>query len=302
MTANGITLHVGLPKCASSALQGWADANRDHLAAAGLDYPRTPAGLPAPKHQQVVSALMRGNMAAVETLLSGWTAPALLLSSEGLSNHLYDFDPAQLSRLRALFAGRCQTVILMYRDPEEWVDSMWWQCLLNAPRPAFGYGLDLMRAEFAQLPRLQRLLDLDSLGRDLLAAYGAERLVLLDSRADWLTQLQDALGIDFAAAAPAPQRRNVSIGDAEAELMRCLNGSGAAEPLRGRVMALMQVATGSLNDTLMQHRANFGPTLSLHRPELRAALAALRPVHQPAARLAAAMIHQLDDLAHEGAT
>lgn len=297
--AAGITLHVGLPKCASSALQGWADANRDALADAGVDYPPVQAEWPAPKHQQMIGAILSGNLAPVEALLAHWSAPRLLLSTEGLSNLLYDFAPGHLAQLRDLFAGRCDTIVLMHRDRDQCLDAMWRQCLLNPRMPRYGYGLDLTREEFSRLPHWQALLDLDQLGRDLLTAYGARQLVRIDCRGDWLAELQATLGIELPVSVPV-EHRNISIGDAGTELVRCLNGLTLSEDKRGRIMALMQLTIDSRNDTLLRHARKFGPSLPMHHAEISQIIAMLQPGDDAAAALAARMLERLDACLSEG--
>lgn len=270
-----ITLHVGLPKCASSAFQGWADANRAALLAQGLDYPEAHPSQIAPKHQEIVHGIMGGSMAGIEALLRR-PSDNLLMSTEGMSNMLYEASPSALERFCEMMGGGCDTILLMVRDGRSWLRSYWKQCLTNPVMPALGYGLALTLDEFAQLPRVQRLADRASLRMDLATAYGARRLVEIDAAGNWSAQVAEVLEIDLAGLEP-PARRHASIGDAEAELIRQINGMGLPADQRSSFLAMLQIATGTKNDTLSRHTASSTPSLGLHRKSLAEALDVLRP-------------------------
>lgn len=295
MTATRLVLHVGLPKCASSAVQVWADGNRDALAASGVDYPESTPGFPAPKHQELV-ALMHGEDAPVaRAFLARTRSPTLFLSTEGLSNSLYDAPEAALARFRDLMGGGCDTAILMTRAPGDWLRSYWKQCLTNPLHPAMGYGLALPLDEFARMPRVARLMDLPTLETDLARALGARRVVRIDAGSDWRDDLAGILGVD-PARTTAPVRWHQSVSDAEAEAVRQMNALGLVADERADFLALLQIATGSASNTLRDHARDRGAGLLQRRDRLRGYVAAIRPESDAEHATVASLVEALDRL------
>lgn len=122
MKGRTLFLHAGLPKCASSALQDWAESNRALLADQGIGWPETdPAGLAAARHQWLVDALVgaASARARLETVL-GQATGDLLISAEALATGLHDFPEAGLSWFRAATQGWRVRLILLTRPISDW--------------------------------------------------------------------------------------------------------------------------------------------------------------------------------------
>lgn len=272
-------LHVGVPKCGSSALQDWAGTNRALLARQGLDWPEPEAtDHMAARHQWLVNALRFGPDARLEQALAAASGD-VLISAEGLSRHLDDFDPAHLEWFRAVTAGWDVRLILMTRAPGDWVRAMWKDFMLNPAANADEYGLAVGLADFAALPRVRRLGDVRRLGRDLGAAYGARDLTEIDADGDWLPALGRLLDIDLTGAS-APPRRHESVSDAVVPVIRAINAlaedrDGSDAALSGPLLALLQQALDSRNDSLRALEAAHGPGLAAQAEALSAAVARL---------------------------
>ena len=99
-TRRRLILHGGTPKTGTSALQWCLDANRKVLAQRGFWYP--PSSNPRePKHQELIGALMAADEArfeeCIDSALSEMPSDAhtVILSTEGIFNHWWDFCPRQ---------------------------------------------------------------------------------------------------------------------------------------------------------------------------------------------------------------
>ena len=239
-TTERIVLHVGMPKAASTAFQVWCDANRDALLARGVDYPSAlPHNAIEPKHQVLVQALLRGDLSLLDGLAAP-RAPVRLLSSEGLTGHLYDFALAVLERFRDRLHGTPVTLLVIDREREAWARSYWRQKVTNPPAPRFDHGTALTFEAFCETPRMRALMDRARLFADLAAAYGAQEVVTARVEDGWLDTALDALGIEDRDGFETPARTNEGLSEAAIELIRQVNGLGLTGDERDAVLALFQ--------------------------------------------------------------
>lgn len=250
-TERTLLLHIGLPKTASSALQFWADGNRQLLLAHGVHYPAPAIGPLAPKHQDIVGGLFGGNLMRLQRYLAMAEAPVLFLSSEGLTNYLYDFPPASLAAWRETVAGWRVRLLMVTRPSEGWMTSYWKQAILNPPAPQFDYATALSRDVFARQPRMRRLANFEQVLADARAAYGATDAVVADQSGDWFGTLRDMLGLPGTVR--APDRLHVSVSDDLAEIVRQVNGLGLSDTGRAQVLALVQHALCTGHNSLMAY-------------------------------------------------
>ncbi|CAG0949661.1 hypothetical protein RHIZO_00115 [Rhizobiaceae bacterium] len=180
-----LLLHVGLPKTGTSALQRWCHANAGRLLEQGIRYPTPSADTEMPKHQFVVSDLMTGDLSRTGRAVAEGSEEGTVLTSEGLTNHLYDFRPIGLERLRSLFEPFHLTVFLVHRKPEDWVRSYHKQCAINPRNAAYYYGTGLDLHLFRELPRVRKLMNISDLTLDCAAAFGASEVVTTAYESDW---------------------------------------------------------------------------------------------------------------------
>lgn len=240
--AQRIVLHVGLGKCASSAIQFWADGNRDWLLARGVDYPPCDPKLPYPKHQGLVTMLQAEERAYLDGLIDGSRAGTLMLSTEGLSNRMESFSEAAFEKFRAATSGLPVDIFFVQRDLEAWVRSRYKEMVLNRPGPSGKYGLPLHLEEFRSLPRIQRQTDFDMVFTDCVRGYNARNAVRIDLKDGWLVPLAALLGVDPRDGATPPVAANVSVSDDLAELVRQVNGMGLDDHGRTDFLALVQLS------------------------------------------------------------
>ncbi len=236
-----LILHVGLPKTGTSALQTWCDQNREQLRKQGVDYPVTSDDTVMPKHQYLVGILQTGNLLRLQSELENSDFGTVLLSSEGLSNHLYDFRPAALERFRAMTATYDVFVFLISRNPASWRRSYYKQSVINPPAiPGFHYATSLSLDEFSKLPRVVRLSNVQALREDLKSAFGAKDVWVAHYEEDWMSALRSAVGIRQADDFKPLANTNVSISDDLIEIIRQVNALGLPDSERASVLSAMQ--------------------------------------------------------------
>ncbi len=290
-----LVLHIGLPKSASSALQVWADANRSALLEQGIDYPPSDHTSIMPKHQGLVGELMNGRNGYLSSLLSRNLGPVTFLSTEGLTNHLYDYPESGLSAFRAASVGFEINLFLMFRPVDEWITSYWKQSLLNPPVPKFAYGTSLTRDEFSDLPRVRRLCNVAKVAHDAREAYGAAKCIIVSQQGDWKLELTQALGLsDGFVEVAGPSHVNISITDDCAEIVRQVNAMALNVELRTAVLAVLQLTVGSRHSSLLRKAVEFNPVqLRLLWEDVAESLGRISPLTGSQARIIADMIDTL---------
>ncbi|WP_424933097.1 capsular polysaccharide synthesis protein [Amaricoccus macauensis] len=242
-----IVLHVGLPKTATTTIQNWAETARAALAERGIVYPPTKPGRDHPKHQELVNFLMgktphrqerkpsessrsdpgnasAGPGSALDLVLYDHGAPITLISAEGLTFHLLDFQPERLEALRARLKHHDVTLFVNSRDPDGWLRSIHQQFIVNPPVPEQHYGTDMTVEQMRELPRVQLMLDHGALERRLREAYGTDRIVWADLAGDWAERLCALLDApDLAQDIRATPSANRGLSPQATELMRRVN-------------------------------------------------------------------------------
>lgn len=224
-----LVLHIGLPKCASTTIQFWADANRDALREHGVRYPKPSPGTEDPKHHDLVRFLMTGGQKALtHELFACDPGETLFLSAEGLTNHLFDAmrDPWALAKLRGYFRPFKLTLVMLRRDPEAWVASYYQQQLRNPPGERFLHGTALPLEAFIAKERVQYLMEAEQVAQDAKAAYGADEIHVFDLKDDWAGALTDVLGVPqyMAESLRHAPRKNEGLNPATAGLLKQANG------------------------------------------------------------------------------
>lgn len=254
MRPERLFLHVGMPKAASSALQVWADANRAALLAQGVDYPPPVGARLDPKHQILVTMMIRNQLELLPPIINAARAPTLFLSTEGLSFHFQDFRPVPLQRFREATRGLHLTVFMLTRATGAWLVSQYKQAVINPPVVNTGYACSLSLADFAKTDRIRRLLDGEGMRTEMRDAYGAAEIVTVDVADGWREGLARALGVTVGPGFVAPVEANVSVSDALTELVRQVNGLNLDPALRAAVLALFQEGEATRHNMMKSYR------------------------------------------------
>jgi hypothetical protein len=272
---------VGLPKTGSTTLQRRWYRNRHNLLQQGIWYPEPDAKAIVPKHQYLVGGLMRNNHDRLVEDLESAQGRNTVLTTEGLTNHLYDFSEDALAGFRSITAQHDVTCIVVLRRPEAWIKSYYKQSILN-PRIALAsadfYGSALMLVEFRDHPRVQALSQFDRLQQDIAQSYNARQIRTFYLEEDWESGIDQALGIDTDGWS-AVADENVSPPDYAVEILRQVNAYALPEIERLKWRAGIQAFTGSNHTAMKAALSESDDHLSFGlAPEI---LAALSPELQP---------------------
>ena len=251
-----LLLHVGLPKTGSTALQRWCYTNRDMLSARGITYPLFKSDQPWLKHQVLVTELLGGSLADTSKIIEEPISRAnLLLSAEGLTNHLYDFSEAALADFRALTRRFETRVFVVLRKPASWICSYYKQALINPPLTRYDYATPLDLPSFAALPRIKRLTNTSQLLADVARLYGAASITTAQYEDDWFGCFLDFLGVaPNGLDVSLPEGTNESLPDVFAEVVRQINALGLASTQRAHCLWMIGRSIENGSDVLSSYQ------------------------------------------------
>lgn len=173
------------------------------------------------------------------------------MSTEGLSNHVYDFSEKAMHKFREVTKSYSITIFIVLRNKEKWTRSMYKQCVINPTNPRFNYGTKLRYEEFRILPRVSRMFDHDRLISDIQKAYGAREVVVACYEGNWPKVLFEALGVDKLPDMGRLSVANVSPPDDLVEIIRQVNGMELNETTREAFLALSQMTFQIQNELLL---------------------------------------------------
>jgi hypothetical protein len=267
MRPDRLVLHVGMPKAASSALQIWADANRAALLAQGVHYPPSTGARFDPKHQILVTMMIRNQLNDLPAFIDAAQAPTLFLSTEGLTYHFQDYRPVTLERFRDIVKGIRVTILMLVRDAEAWLRSQYKQAVINPPVANAGYACALSLEDFARTDRIRRLLDRDQLLADMRAGYGAEEAVTVQIETGWTDAVAETLGVRLGPEFTAPVQANESVPDDLIALIRQVNAMELPVDIRQAVLALCQVSEKTRHNMMRSYLSRVSGQV-VHKAEI----------------------------------
>ena len=248
-----LILHAGTPKTGTWSLQFHLGTHRRELMAEGWWFP-APSDTPEPKHQQVNALLRRddpdGFVRYVESALADMPddAHTVLLTTEGIFNHWWDYAPRAKGVLRQLAALFDFELCVWFRPPEDFAAALYAQYLRNPRRPTESmgnvYGRDIDFTEALADGWFRGHLDYLGFYREAQALFGASRVKAFRFADDTVTTflehyclrgLRDLHGLPAEAA-----RRNTSLGRAGVDLMRIANRHALGDDEQARVADLVR--------------------------------------------------------------
>lgn len=153
-----LVLHAGTPKTGTSALQQALFRHRNGLAERGIWYPPDDVDPVKKKHQYLVDVLLTADgrefARRIEHVVR--SAPSdtrtVVMSTEGLFNHWWDYPPRSKALLRQLAGRLALELWTCFREPLDFAVSQHAQLLRNPKLYSPAYGLDA---------DLDRMLDID---------------------------------------------------------------------------------------------------------------------------------------------
>ena len=241
-----LVLHGGAPKTGTSSLQWHLAENRVELSARGIWLP-PPSLSPEPKHQPLSAGLRKGDIAGfvayIETALSDMPddTHTVILTTEGVFNHWWDYPPEAKAALRRLAALFDFELCLWLREPVAFAAALWAQYLRN-PRtegaPANVQGRDISLAEAMQDDWFRRHLDCFGAIQEMELLFGNSRVRVLPFRGDTVERFLDEY--DIAPLPVPPGRHNASLGKLGIALVRLINRRLGDGPSRGRALRFVK--------------------------------------------------------------
>ncbi len=224
-----LILHVGTPKTGTTSVQVYLDKKQRKLRSKGVLYPTRFHNPNAPKHQWFERNLVSSN---AESLVDNFKdilnhveehTHTILLSSEGIYNHWWDFSDeskALLFELNRLFDVE---VWAWFREPVAFAESFYKQCLRNPQVDKIScYGRDLSFAEVLADPWFSQHLDYIGFINECDELFGKESVIVFEYQQDTVQTVINRLGLETLHDNPTP-RKNNSINSVTSELYRVIN-------------------------------------------------------------------------------
>ena len=259
-----LILHAGTPKTGTSSLQFHLGTHRRELMAEGWWYP-APSDTPEPKHQQV-NALLRqddpeGFVRYIETALADMPddAHTVLLTTEGIFNHWWDYGPRAKGVLRLLAALFDFELCVWFRPPEDFAAALYTQYLRNPRRPTESmgnvYGRDIDFTEALADGWFRGHLDYLGFYHEAQALFGASRVKAFPFADDTVTTFLEHYGLRGSRGLPAEApRRNTSLGRAGVDLMRIANRHALDDDDQAHVADLVRDIDATIGDRAERFR------------------------------------------------
>lgn len=223
-----LILHAGTPKSGTTSLQRYLNTHRAALLHEGILYPRAEmAPDQKPKHQWIVDTLLAGNggqfrgeMQAVLTEVKPDTH-TIILSTEGLFNHWWDFAAAGRHALASLVDKFSVSVWVWFRDPVSFVRSSYIQMLKNPRGDVFSHGRDLSVDEVLDDPWFSKHLDYIGFVREVDGVLGRGTVVPFAYQGDTIRAFLTSLGVECPENANLHANR--TLGEVGVDLLRIFN-------------------------------------------------------------------------------
>ena len=159
-----------------------------------------------PKHQWIVSELMAPDSAAFERRIAGFLAEVpdhvhtILISTEGLYNHWWDFSEAGRAALGSLAARHEVEVWLWLREPVAFFLSNYVQMLINSPQRVKCYGQDWSPEQMFEDDWFRRRLDYGAFLKSAERVFGPGSIRPFAYRRSTVADCFTALGLGHMAS------------------------------------------------------------------------------------------------------
>jgi hypothetical protein len=252
-----IILHAGTPKTGTKSVQGYLHRHREALLEKGFLYPQTTKPAAYPRHQWVVGALRStsGDMLRerLDAVLSESTSDThtLILSTEGLYNHWWDFSKAGRKALSSLTDRYRIEVWTWFRDPVSYTASNYIEMLKSPQGFVPCYGRDLSPEQMLEDRWFARHLDYIGFVRDADGLLGPGSVVPMKYVGDTVAAFLGNLGVERVESGAVFD--HPTMGDVGVALTRVLNRRPLPPPVKLKAMELVT----AIDDAVGEHSRPF---------------------------------------------
>lgn len=240
-----LLLHVGAPKTGTTTLQYACYASREALLACGILYPDVDLyrGAP-PKHQWLTKLVLdedferfAENVTTVAEQARVSRAARVILSTEGLFNHWFDFSVPGRSALATLNDSFDVRPWVVFREPVAWAMSLYVQAVKNKP---FHLAVPNSTSEPPESAITHEYfatrLRYDQYVQDVERVFGEGTVhIIRYESGDIVEQVRRFLGVD-ATVLTSEGNRNKTLSALGLELLRRMNSLGIAAEERQRIL------------------------------------------------------------------
>ena len=225
-----LILHAGTSKTGTSSLQFHMDRNRQTLKDAGILYPSEGTKeFRVPKHQWLVGVLQSANQSEMRRRLDrinaevAPTTHTILLSTEGIFNHWWDFPDDGKELLRQVAQAFDTSVWIWFRDPVTFFASYYLQALRTPKISAIpAYGRDHGVRDLLRMPWITRHLQYQALLAEFGRICGEDSVYPFAHAKDLVAEVYDLFGIARPDVS-APRENVTSLASAGVEILRIVN-------------------------------------------------------------------------------
>lgn len=227
-----LIIHAGTPKTGTTSLQTYLDKKQRKLRGKGILYPHNLEKIQnpnAPKHHWFEKNLAASH---IEYFLENFKnivsqvksdTHTIILSSEGIYNSWWDFPNDSKAILRELSQLFDTKIWVWFREPLEFIESYYKQCLRNPQiqnNPC--YGKDLSFAQMLEIGWFSQHLNYQGFVTDCQALFGDNNVLAYKYGGDVVQEVSQKLGLATPHDNPTP-RQNQSLNSTSITLLRAIN-------------------------------------------------------------------------------
>lgn len=259
-----LIIHAGTPKTGTTSLQTYLDKKQRKLRGKGILYPHNIEKLQhptAPKHQWFEKNLINTHLPHFlenfKNIISQVKADThtVILSSEGIYNHWWDFPEESRNLLSVLSELFTTEIWVWFRDPQTFIESYYKQCIRNPQLENNQcYGKDLSFAEMLNIEWFSQHLNYQGFVNECQTVFGENTVSAFKYNGDVVQEVIEALGLSTPHDNPTP-RQNKSLNSASIELLRTINRYNIKakdkERLIPHLKQINEVLSNYANETLI---------------------------------------------------
>lgn len=220
-----LIIHGGAPKTGTTSLQYLLYDNNEEMQKNNICYPDN-ADVDK-RHQWIVSCLLNNDVTLfIEKLtyaISKFSANVhtIILSTEGLFNHWFDFNEEALSLLQVLAQSIDTEFLVWLREPFEFTDKYYKQCLINPRVQGLPYGTDISLDELCKNEWYIKHLDYLGFLYEAETIFGKEKVFPFKYDSDTITTFFKHLNIENPF--PLTKRENLGLSNTSIGILRSIN-------------------------------------------------------------------------------